>query len=159
FFTVTCTRGSNADSTSVNWNAFANNGLYASGNNNRAASGANRMSYDVYRDASCSSQWTGFTLISGTINFSGTGTVSQQGAFWGCVPASQSVPAGTYTDSIPITLLYAGLNFASGTAAVSIVTPATCSLTQSPGTLVLNYTSFGATANGSTTFKVSCTSL
>jgi spore coat protein U-like protein len=157
FFTVTCTRGLASDAASVTWNAFANNGNNASGNSNRAAFGTNRIQYDVYRDAACSSQWTGLTSITGTITFTSTGTLSQQGSYWGCVPASQSVAAGTYTDNVTITLLYAGFTFTSTSAAVQIVTPASCSLTTTPGALVLNYVSFGATANGSTTFKVSCT--
>ena len=47
FFTVTCTRGLAGDPTSVNYSVLVDNGLYATGVNNRAAYLANRIRYDV----------------------------------------------------------------------------------------------------------------
>jgi spore coat protein U-like protein len=157
FFTVTCTRGAAGDPVSVSYNVYANNGVNASGNQNRGARGAARINYDLYRDAVCGSPWQGFTAIAGTINFSGTGTVSQQGNYWGCIPAGQGVAAGTYTDTVTLSMLYSGWTLASGTAAVSILTPATCTISSPPGNIVFNYTAFGAAVTPSTTFRVTCT--
>ena len=41
---------------------------------------------------------------------------------------------------------------------MTIVSPSACSITTSPGTLTINYTSFGPLATGSTTYGVTCTS-
>jgi spore coat protein U-like protein len=159
FITVTCTRGSAADPTTVNWYALASNGLYATGSNNRAARGAARINYDLYRDASCSSQWQGLAILSGTITFVGTGTVSATSPYWGCVPAGQGVAAGTYSDTVTVTMYYGG-GFTSTTGAfgVSILTPATCAISTPPGSIVFNYTAFGAAIAPSTTYRVTCTS-
>ena len=55
--------------------------------------------------------------------------------------------------------LYYGPAFtlATGMFPVSIATPAVCNLTTAPGNLVFNYTGFGAVANASTTYAVTCT--
>lgn len=156
FFTVTCTRGSALDPTSLSYGVTVDNGLYPTGANNRAAFGANRIRYDVYRDAACTSKWKGATAISGTITFSGTGTVTQNQAYWGCVNAGQALPAGTYTDSVAMTLSY-GVLVAVGAFAVSISTPATCSMTTAPGNVVFNYLAFGPAQAPTTTFGVTCT--
>lgn len=155
-FTVTCTRGSLADPASVSYGVTVDNGLYPTGANNRAAFGANRIRYDVYRDAACTSKWKGATAISGTINFSGTGTVTQNQAYWGCVNPGQGVAAGTYTDSVAMTLAY-GAFTAVGAFAVSISTPATCAMTTAPGNVVFNYLAFGPAQAPTTTFGVTCT--
>jgi spore coat protein U-like protein len=157
FFTVTCTRGAAGDPASVSYNVYANNGSYASGNQNRGARGTARINYDLYRDAACSASWQGFTAIAGTITFAGTGTVSQQGNYWGCIPTGQGVAAGTYTDTVTLSVLYSGFTLATGTAAVSILTPATCTISTPPGNIVFNYTAFGAAVTPSTTFRVTCT--
>ncbi len=159
FLTVTCTRGSSADPTTLNWYALANNGLYASGTGNRAARGAARILYDVFRDAACASQWQGLTFISGTFTFVSTGTLTQTAPYWGCVPAGQGVAAGTYTDTVTITMYYGpSLTATTGAFGVSILTPATCALTTPPGTITFTYTAFGGAIAPSTTFRVTCTS-
>jgi spore coat protein U-like protein len=158
-FTVTCTRGSAADPLSVNYSVTVDNGLYALGINNRAAFGTNRIRYDVFTNSTCGATWKGGTAISGTITFSGTGTVSQQGNFWGCVAAGISSAAGTYTDTITMTMSYGATpaSTATGSFGVSISTPSTCTLSTAPGNVVFNYTSFGPAINPSATFGVTCT--
>lgn len=158
FFTVTCTRTSNGDATSVSYSVFADNGDYASGTQNRAARGSARINYDIHRNASCSAPWQGLTTIAGSVAMPGLGTFTGQGNFWGCVPAGQGVAAGTYTDHVGMTLLWGFFSFAAGSFPVTIVTPATCTLNTPPGNVVFNYTSFGAAANASTTFRITCSS-
>ena len=160
FFTVTCTRALSSDPSSVNYAVTVDNGMYANGINNRAAYLTNRIRYDVFKDSSCATKWKGTTSISGTINFVGTGTVSQQANYWGCIlPGQTGLAAGTYTDTVTATLTYGPTPslVALGTFGVSIATPATCSLSQAPGNVVFNYIAFGAAVNASTTFGVTCT--
>lgn len=158
YFTVTCTRGSAADPSSVSWSVKADNGLYSQGQRNRAASGGNRISYDVYKDGACGTQWKGPQSISGTINFTGTGTFTAQGNYWGCIPASQTgLAAGTYYDTVTMTMTYGATNtVTTGAFGVTITTPPTCAITTAPGTITFNYVSFGAAVNASTTFGVTC---
>jgi spore coat protein U-like protein len=159
FFKVTCTRGLSSDPTSVPYSVTVDNGLYPLGVNNRAGSGANRIRYDVFTNATCATAWKGSTAIGGTITFSGTGTTSQQGTYWGCVGAGQGVPAGTYNDTVAMTLSYGATpaSTATGAFGVTITSPSTCSLTASPGNVVFAYVSFGPAVAASTTFGVTCT--
>jgi len=159
FFTVTCTRGATTDPTTVTYSVKADNGLYSVGQKNRAAFGANRISYDLYTNPSCGTQWRGNTAITGTITFATTGTLSDQGNFWGCVPASQTgLAAGTYTDIVTMTMTYGSpQSTATGTFGVTINTPPVCTLTTAPGTITFAYVSFGPTVNASTPYGVTCT--
>ena len=158
FFTVTCTRGLAGDPTSVNFGVTVNNGLNPQGQNNRAQSGTNLIRYDVFKDAGCGTKWKGATSISGTLNMPTTGTFTAQGTYYGCVGPGLASPAGTYTDTIVMTLTYGPLNLVSvGSFGASISTPATCSLSSAPGTLTFNYTSFGVAVNPSVAFGVTCT--
>ena len=159
FFTVTCTRGATSDPTSVSYSVKADNGLTPQGQGNRATFGANRISYDVYKDAACGTQWKGNQAITGTITFASTGTVTQQGNFWGCIPAGQTgLAAGTYTDTVTMTMTYGNpQSTATGTFGVTINTPPVCTVTTAPGTVAFTYVSFGAAANASTSYGVTCT--
>lgn len=156
--TIRCTRAT-SDPTTMNYWALANNGQYPAGSQNQAAFGANRINYDVYRDGACGSQWTGFTFIGGTLNFGGSLSASITIDYWGCIPAGQTgKPAGTYTDSITISLYYGPFTLTTTIAPVSIYTPATCNLTTAPSNIVFNYAAFAGAANASTSFGVTCTS-
>jgi spore coat protein U-like protein len=159
YFTVTCTRGATSDPTSVSYSVKADNGLNPIGQGNRASFGTNRIRYDFYKDAACGTQWKGNTTIGGTINFSGTGTVSSQGNYWGCVTASQTgLAAGTYTDTVTLTMTYGSpQSTATGTAGVTISTPPVCTISSAPGAVVFNYVSLGGAQAASTTYGVTCT--
>jgi spore coat protein U-like protein len=159
FFTVTCSRDSAADPVTVNYATTVNNGANPQGQNNRAALGGNFLRYDVFRDAACGTKWKGTTTISGSVTMP---TLNQQystsSTFWGCIGPLQAPPAGTYTDTVVMALVYnTPVQTATGSFAVTIVTPSACSITTSPGTITMNYTSFGAVANGATTYGVTCT--
>jgi spore coat protein U-like protein len=159
YFTITCTRAL-SDASTMAWSNAANNGVHsAGGGRNRAQFGTSRISYDTYRDSACGSQWRGGTTIAGTLNFGGSTSASMNANFWGCVPAGQTgLPAGTYTDTVTMTLTYGPSNFTdTGTFGVAITTPAVCNLTTAPGNVVFNYTGFGATVNASSSFGVTCT--
>lgn len=159
-FSVSCTRGLAGDPASVAYSVTVDNGLSPQGQNNRASYLANRIRYDTYRDAGCSSKWKGATAIGGTINFVGTGTVTQQGNFWGCILAGQTgLPAGTYLDTVVMTMTYgpAPSLVAVNSFGVTIGTPATCSVNTAPGSIVFNYVALGGAVTPGTTFAVTCT--
>jgi len=155
-FTVTCTRAL-SDASTMSYTVAADNGANAQGTHNRAALGASKLAYDLFKDSACGTQWRGPQTIAGTLNFSGSTSASVTFSYWACITASQSVPAGTYSDSVTLTLTYGpGNTTATGIAGVSISTPATCNLTTAPGNVVFNYVGFGAAANASTNFGVTC---
>lgn len=158
--TITCTR-SLSDASTMDYTIRANNGLNPrGGNRNRATFGRARVNYDIYQDAACGAQWGGNSLISGTLDFGGSLSATDTVDYWGCIPARQTgLRAGTYTDIVTMMLLYGPFSsLATGTLGVTIVTPASCSLTTPPGNIVFNYTAFGAVVNASTSFGVTCTS-
>jgi spore coat protein U-like protein len=89
-------------------------------------------------------------------------TTSPPISFWGCVPAGQtSTPQGIYTDTVTMTVRMTpssgGARNYTGTFPVAIHRGASCSISNAPGSVALNYTSFGPPANANTTFGATCT--
>jgi spore coat protein U-like protein len=162
-FTVTCQRNVAADGTTVNYTVASDNGLHAAGQQNRAQLGAtaSRINYEDYSDSTCATVWAaaGGSRIAGTISgLAGFIPTSQTVSYWGCIPGSQvGLAAGTYTDTVTMTLRFPGTTTA--TFPVSIVTPATCSISTAPGNVAFTYTAFGAVQNATTPFGVTCTNL
>lgn len=157
-FTITCTRAL-SDASTMAYTVSADNGANAQGTHNRAALGSSRLAYDLFKDSACGSQWRGPQTISGSLAFGGGSSASATISIWACITTGQGVPAGTYSDSVTMSLNY-GPNpqsSATGAIAVAISTPAQCKLTTAPADIVFNYTGFGAAANASTTFGVTCT--
>jgi spore coat protein U-like protein len=72
-------------------------------------SGANRLSYNLYRDSGRSQVWGQTSGVdAGTITINGVpNNGSRNGTFviYGRIPAQQSVGAGAYSDSVQITVL------------------------------------------------------
>ena len=160
FFTVSCTRGLASDPTSVAYSVTVDNGLSPQGQNNRASYLANRIRYDTYKDAACGTKWKGGTTVTGIVNFVGTGTVTQNANYWGCILAAQTgLPAGTYLDTVTMTMTYGAAPQLVAVSAfgVTIGTPATCAVNTPPGNIVFDYVALGAAATPSTTFAVTCT--
>lgn len=162
--TVTCQRNNAGDGTTANFTLAANNGLHAAGQQNRAQLGntASRINYDLFQDSTCATAWraTAANRISGSIaGLSGFIPSSTNLPFWACVPGSQTgLPAGTYTDTVTVTLRGAGTT--TTTFLVSITTPASCSLTlPPPGIVNFTYIAFGGVVNANIPFSVTCTSL
>jgi spore coat protein U-like protein len=158
FFTVTCSRTLAGDPVTVNFGTTVNNGNNPQGQNNRAVFGGNFLRYDVFRDGACGTKWKGATSISGSVSMP---TVNQPYSanftYWGCIAPGLAPPAGTYTDTIVMALAYnTPVQAAGGSFPVTITTPPVCAVSTAPGTVTMNYTSFGALANGSTTFGVTC---
>ncbi|HEX7606311.1 MAG TPA: spore coat protein U domain-containing protein [Usitatibacter sp.] len=164
-FTVTCQRNAGGDPTTVNYTVASDNGLHAAAAQNRAqlAATANRINYEDHSNSTCSSVWANAVAsrIAGTISgLAGFIPSSQTVSYWGCIPGSQiGLPAGTYTDAVTMTLRYGGATNPTATFPVSIVTPASCTITTVPGAMAFTYTAFGPVQNLSTPFGVTCTNL
>jgi len=70
-------------------------------------SGANIMNYNLYRDAGRTQVWgqtTGVDTSSASIVVPNNGSQTGTLVIYGRVPALQNVPAGTYSDSMQITI-------------------------------------------------------
>jgi spore coat protein U-like protein len=160
-YSISCARGLITDPTTTTYTVSAGNGLQPNGINNRAAFGANRLRYDLYVNGTCATQWKGATTVpasAGTITMVGLLPTTVTQNFWGCIAASLTPPAGTYTDSVIITPTYSsGVLGSTGTFPITIVTPTACAITSSPGNINLGYTAFqAAAASGTTTFGITC---
>jgi spore coat protein U-like protein len=159
--TLSCSRAS-SDSNSMPYMISADNGLSNNGINNRGALNGQFIRYDNYQDSSCVTQWRGNSANSsfnGNLLFGTNLNASVTHAYWGCIIAGQSLPAGIYTDLITMTVKY-GPNpqlTASNTFNVNISTPWTCSIPTPPGPVAFTYVSYGAAATASTSFTVNCT--
>ena len=97
--TMTCTHR-------TPWNMALDNGQHASGPQRRMRLGAtgNYLGYELYRDSGRTQRW-GATIGTDTVAGTGAGT-SQSVTVRGRVPAVQSVPAGTYSDVVTVTVTY-----------------------------------------------------
>jgi spore coat protein U-like protein len=165
-YTVSCTRLA-SDPNTFNWSLGADNGTHAAGAQNRVQMGAaaNRYNYELYRTTPYNNgnRWqnNAATRFTGTINFGASLMASQSGAFDLVLPGPQGVdPAGSYTDTVTVTLRNATTNMIINMNAfnVSIPTIASCTLTSPPGNINLAYTSFQpGPAAASANFSVNCT--
>ena len=159
-FAVTCNRNVASDPTSLTYTVGANNGLAPTGQNNQAQLGANRLRYDAYKDAACGTAWKGGGggLITDTMTLSLFTATTKTTTYWGCVvTVPQTLPAGTYTDTVTMTLSYPGGSNLTNTFPVNISTPSVCTITTAPGTLSFTYTAFGAAQIANTLFRPNCT--
>lgn len=168
--TITCSRSAASDNRNLNWSLGINDGSNASGTQNRArvTGTANYLSYELYRDSARTQLWGNtsgtdrFTSASALVLTSTNTNYSTTVTYYMRVPAAQYVAAGTYADTVTLSL-YQGTTgttlLNSATFPVSVALPATCAISSSPGTIQFSYTSFQTTpATGSTQFAVRCTS-
>jgi len=165
--TVTCQRNNFGDPGSLDYSVGVDNGLYVSGGSNRANFGASFVQYNTYGNSACTSSWQAFPRWRrvpvpppGTLALSGFTPSTANINVWICIPAAQAgVASGTHLDTVTMTLFQGTSNtsLATGTFPVSILVSPTCSVTTTPGAIVLNYTSLGPAVNANTTFGVTCT--
>ena len=93
-FTVTCTNG-------AAYTISMDNGQNASGSTNRMKNGTEYVSYELYQDNGYTTVWDTSSTVGGT----GTGT-AQTYTVYGRVPPQPTPSAGTYTDTVTITVSY-----------------------------------------------------
>lgn len=88
------------------WNVGLDNGLHAAGAIRRMRRGStpDYVRYELYRDEPRNLRW-GTTTGSDTAAGTGTGA-SQSVTVYGRVPSGQTVPAGSYTDTVTVTVTY-----------------------------------------------------
>lgn len=88
------------------WQVGLDNGLNASGNVRRMRQGttAGYVTYELYRDSARTQRW-GTTLNTDTLQGTGTGS-PQVLTVHGRVPAPQSPAAGSYSDTVTVTITY-----------------------------------------------------
>ncbi|MDN3556612.1 Csu type fimbrial protein [Halomonas maura] len=73
------------------------------------ASGTNSLEYQLYTDATRATVWGDGVSGTGTRGFNtflSVGTHTQDYAVYGSIPAGQMVEAGSYSDTITVTVLY-----------------------------------------------------
>ena len=96
---VTCTLG-----TAFQIGLNAGTGTGATVTSRKLTSGSNVMSYGLYRDIANSQNW-GNTPNTDTTGGIGTGLPVNYPVY-AALPASQSVPSGTYSDTVTVTVTY-----------------------------------------------------
>lgn len=97
---VICTTGT---SYTVALNAGTTSGTTVS--TRKMASGANRLDYALYSDSARSTNW-GNTPGTDTPAATVAGVIPSTFTVYGRVAAQQNVPAGSYTDTVTITVTY-----------------------------------------------------
>lgn len=169
-FSVTCTKdamGRRATST-VSYQVSAGNGLQPTGTQNRAVKAGTFLNYSVATTPVCTVPWKGVTtlptIVASFVMAINT-TITNTYTFYGCIPPLQvaTAPVGSYTDTVTMTLTRAGGNrftATPGTFPVTIIAPATCTLTTSPTNIAFAYTAFRPTALlASASYSVTCSTL
>jgi len=96
---VTCTNG-----TPYNVGLNAGTGTGATVTTRKMTSGGNTLNYSLYSDSGYSTVW-GSTIGTNTVTGTGSG-LAQTINVYGSITALQAVPAGSYTDTITVSLTY-----------------------------------------------------
>lgn len=86
------------------WQLGLNNGLNSLGSTRRMRNQSNYVQYELYQDSARGKRW-GNTANSDTYTGSG-GSATIVVPVYGKVPAQNEVPAGSYSDTITVTLSY-----------------------------------------------------
>lgn len=98
---VTCTNG-------TAWTAKADAGTGGAGTSltHRKMTGPDKLSYDLFTDSTRTTKW-GDGVTSGTATITGTGTGSAQAStIYGRVRAGSTARAGSYSDTVTVTVTY-----------------------------------------------------
>lgn len=98
---VTCTTGAVYN---VGLNAGANPTIAGDVNTRRMANATNYVSYQMYSNSGRTTVW-GDTVLINTVASVGTGA-AQAHTVYGRVPAQTTPVAGTYTDTVTVTVTY-----------------------------------------------------
>ncbi|MGC4396148.1 Csu type fimbrial protein [Hydrogenophaga sp. T2] len=114
--TVTCTPTYLLLACSVSYTLTLSSGSNGSPGNRQMAAGSGRLGYGLYSDSNRQSAWgdggAGGPGVGGTIstNLLGLGVVCLAGAknhtVYARIPANQVVPAGSYGDTVVLTITY-----------------------------------------------------
>lgn len=94
---VTCVNG-------TAWKIGLDNGMHAAGNTRRMQGPGGFITYELYRDSGHNQRWGNYPGVD-TVNGSGNGT-AQTRTVYGRVPSQITPNAGTYSDTITVTVTY-----------------------------------------------------
>lgn len=125
--------------------------------------GTDTLSYGVHRDVGYNNTWNDTNRgVTGTLIFGASMAASATLVYYFRVTKKQTgKPAGLYDDASIATLRFTDQNgsFLAATTLAPVVSILTeCRISSTPAPLVLNYTSFSASAvTANTSFAVSCT--
>ena len=110
---VTCSNVPGTGLDNVAYTIALSPGVAGNFNPRRLASGNARLDYNLFRDAGRTQAWgngtSGSFLVSGTLRVGpgqGNGTRTNTHDIFGRVPAQQDAAAGTYADTIVVTLTF-----------------------------------------------------
>jgi spore coat protein U-like protein len=151
--TLTCSRGALEIATSTTYSISVNNGINAAGAQNNAKLSSN-IQYETYKASDCNSAWSSASPITGSLGLPTSGTqYSTTINYWGCIPINQQVPAGTYLDTVTMTVTYSdpliiigGTSTINNTFPVSITNLPVCSITSIGNVNFGTYLAFRSTA-------------
>jgi len=105
---VACDRDGGPQTVTVEMGLDAGaNGSSASARRLALIGGTDYLSYGLFSDASRSSVWgnsSGINTVSRSVSVPNRGSVSITFTVYGRIPAMQDVPAGSYSDSVQVTL-------------------------------------------------------
>lgn len=141
-----CTRTDPADPL-TGYGVRADNGIHATGQQNRVNSGGNFLTYFAYQDSACTSIWSRPNFAN-QITFSLADVVVPQTInlnYWGCITtAGQIAPAGTYTGMITMQVRRdsGATIYSSATFGVTVINPATCAITRIDNVAFPTYVAF-----------------
>jgi len=92
---VTCSNG-------TDYSVALNDGANASGSTRQmTAGGSNYLTYQMYSDAARTTVWNAAAPVTGTGN-----GAAQSLTVYGRIPSGQSVAAGSYSDTVQVTVTY-----------------------------------------------------
>lgn len=116
--TVQCTGGGLLSAKNVSYTIQLNAGSSGSFSPRKLASGANLLDYNLYRNSARTTIWGngsgGTSTVGGSFTLGNCvlfllcsdETESRNHTVYGRIPASQNVPAGSYSDTITVTVNY-----------------------------------------------------
>ncbi|HEY0665770.1 MAG TPA: spore coat protein U domain-containing protein [Gallionella sp.] len=167
--TVTCSRDNapGPASATVQYQLAADNGLNALGTQNRAALAGSFLNYHLSVDAACATPWKGATAIpvpAASFPLAKNSTASFTHTFFGCILPGQLAlpPEGTYNDTVTMTFALAkapgASTFTGSSFPVTLIAPASCSMTTPPSNIAFAYTAFSpAAVLANSTYSITCT--
>lgn len=153
--TLTCSRGTLELVNYTDYSIAVNDGIHASGVQNRVQAGANVIQYETYQGSVCpSTAWSSVSPITGRLTMTNPNTnYSATINYWACIPTGQQVPVGTYNDTVTMTMTYTDpivvlttTKTISNTFLVTITNPAVCLVTSIGNVNFGTYVAFRNTA-------------
>ena len=166
-FTITCSRGSTRDPTTLDYSVAVNNGQTSFFGLNLATLSGSFLYYELYTNGCGGTQWTANNPITGSITWAAnqTGQATDTKTYWGCITVGQNpATTGVYRDTVTMTATYntgtrTGNQTVTGSIPIAIFGPARCDIDTSQANVSIVYPSFSPTDQvQQSQFTATCTS-